>query len=335
MRRRDFIAGLGSAVAWSLMARAQQSTLPVIGFLHQSTPESFSPVAAFHQGLKEAGFVERQNVVIEYRWGNNQPEQLVEQATDLVRRRVAVIAAFGGSTAAVLAKAATSTIPIVFGFGSDPVKLGLVASLSRPGGNVIGATFSTTELTGKRLSLLRDVAPGAATVAYLSVDTAPSAAIVPQDAELIEDLKSDMAAAARAIGWQLVVAEVRSANDFDAAFATFAERQVDGLIVPPLILFNNNRDRLLALAARHKIPAIYQTRGFAVEGGLMSYGAPVFDTFRQGGVYVGRILRGEKPADLPIVQPTKFELVINLKTAKALGLTIPPGVLAIADEVIE
>ena len=332
MRRRDFITLLGgAAVAPSILrplgARAQQPAMPVIGFLHQGFSSPYTHIlAAFRQGLKESGYVENQNVAIEYRWANNENDRLPELAADLVHRQVAVIVAGGGSFSAIAAKAATSTIPIVLAFGSDPVRLGLVASLNRPGGNVTGVTFLTTELVGKRLDLLRELVPQVTTVAYLAGD---------QRAVVNQDQLSDMLAAAGALGRQVAVVEARSDRDFEAAFATFVQRRAGGLVVGGSTVFDSNRDKLVALAAQHKIPAIFQAREYALDGGLMSYGASYVNAFRVGGLYVGRILKGATPANLPVEQSTRFELVINLKTAKALSLDVPLSLMIRADEMIE
>jgi putative tryptophan/tyrosine transport system substrate-binding protein len=332
MRRREFIAGLGGAAAWPVVARAQQSKVPVIGFLHPGTPNSFPSdfAAGFAQGLKETGLVEGQNVAIEYRWANAQPEQLPALAADLVRRQVSVILAGGGVPSAVAAKAATLTIPIVVVFAGNPVSLGLVASLNHPGGNVTGVTFLSNELMSKRLGLLLAMVPEARTVGYLAED--PRMYL---EGRAIEEMKSDMLAAARAIDRQLVVAEIGHDHGFDAAFETFAGHHVDALIVQPSPLFSSYGDQIVLLAARHRIPAIYIDRRFTAEGGLMAYSADVVAAWREGGGYVGMILKGAKPADMPFAQSTRYELIINLKTAKALGIEVPPTLLAIADEVIE
>jgi putative tryptophan/tyrosine transport system substrate-binding protein len=327
MKRRAFITLLGGAAAvWPLTARAQQPAKPVIGFLHVAFPGPYTQhLVAFRQGLKQSGYVESQNVAIEYRWANNEQDRLPELAADLVRRQVALIVAAGGSPSALAAKAATSTIPIVLVFGSDPVRLGLVASLNRPGSNVTGVTFLTTELMAKRLELLRELVPQATTLAYLA------------DLRFVlgQEMLRDTLAAAGVLGQQIAVMEARSDRDFEPTFAAFVERQASALIVAASQLFDSNRDQLVALAARHKMPAIYQAREYVLDGGLMSYGANQVDAFRLGGLYVGQILKGEMPANLPVQQATKIELVINLKTAKALGLEVPPTLLARADEVIE
>ena len=331
--RREFITLLGgTAAALPLAARAQQpGGRPVIGFLGFSSPaQNTDNVAAFRQGLAEAGYVDDRNVTIEFRWANIENRLLPGLVADLVRRQAVVIVASGAISAALAAKAATSTIPIVFVNGGDPVKYGLVASLNRPGGNITGITLLNLGMGGKRLSLLRDVVPHATTVAYLS----PNPRIL-----TYEDQRSDILAGARALGQQVIVAEAGSDLDFEPAFTTFVERGAAALVVAAIPLFSGvqrNRDKILQLAARHKIPAIYPGRADAVGGGLMSYGADVVGIHRQlGAQYVAQILKGAKPADLPVQQPTKFELVINLRTAKALGLEIPRTLLVQADEVIE
>jgi putative ABC transport system substrate-binding protein len=282
-------------------------------------------LVAFRQGLKQSGYVEGQNVAIEYRWANNETDRLPELATDLVRRQVALIVAAGGPAPALAAKGATSTIPIVLVFGSDPVRLGLVASLNRPGGNVTGVTFLTTELVAKRLEFLRELIPQATMVGYLADPRSGTG----------EEMLRDAVVAAGVLGRQIAVVEARSERDFEPAFATIVERQAGALIVAASQLFDSNRDQLLALAARHKMPAIYQAREYVLDGGLMSYGASYGDAFRVGGLYAGQILKGEKPANLPVQQATKFELVINLRTAKALGLEVPLSLMIRADEMIE
>jgi putative tryptophan/tyrosine transport system substrate-binding protein len=327
MLRREFIAGLGSAVAWPLAARAQQTAMPVVGFLALGSPRpDASYVAAFRQGLAEAGFVEGRTVAIEYRWANNQGARLAPLAAELVQRRVAVIVALDTGPTVLAAQAATSTIPIIFAIGADPIKFGLVASLRQPGGNMTGVTSLSTELTGKRLDLLREIAPSAVTVAYITDPRARDS----------EEPTRDLLVAARALGRQAIVLEARNELDIDAVFATLVQRGAGALIVAPHILFSRNAEKVVELAARHKIPAVYPGRGFAVAGGLMSYTADVMAVLRlTGSLYAAQILRGAKPADLPVQQPTKFQLVINLKTAKALGLTIPETLLATADEVIQ
>jgi putative ABC transport system substrate-binding protein len=331
MQRREFITLLGGAVAaWPMAARAQQPAVPVVGYLYSGSPEpTTNYVAAFRKGLSEAGFVEGRNVAIEYRFGQNDYDRLPELATDLVRRRVAVIAALGNTVAARAAKAATATIPIVFVTGGDPVQGGLVASLNRPGGNVTGVSFMAVELGPKQLGLLHELVPGAARFAVL---VNPTQYATPSD---MESQIAVMRAAAAAIGRQIEVLTASTNHDIDLAFASLAQKRVDALFVRPDSFFANRRVQFATLAAHHRMPAIYFQREFAETGGMMSYGANVADQFRQAGIYAGRILKGEKPADLPVMQPTRFEFIINLQTVKTLGLTIPPGLLAIADEVIE
>ena len=326
MRRREFITLLGTAVLWPLPARAQQPAMPVIGFLHPGFPETLSfLVSAFREGLQRAGYVEGQNVTIEYRWAKGQNEHLQTLVTDLVQRQVAVIAATGGSVSAQAASAATATIPIVFNVGGDPIKLGLVASFNRPGGNATGVSTLSPELEPKRLGLLRELVPHAATIAVLLNLTSPDA----------DRQKLDIQAAASAIGLQVRIFNASTENDFDAAFASLVKQRADALLVGNDVYFTSRREHIVALAARHAIPAIYAFRSFAESGGLISYSSSLVEVYQQIGLYSGRILKGAKPADLPVVQPTKFELVINLKTAKALGLQVPPMLLARADEVIE
>ena len=328
MRRREVISLLGgAAVACPLAVRAQQPAMPVIGFLLPGVVSAYTDLlAAFRQGLKESGYVEGRNAAIEYRWANDENDRLPELAADLVRRRVAVIVLSGGPAPALAAKAATSTIPIVVVLGTDPVRTGLVASLNRPGGNITGVYFLSRELGPKRLDLVRELVPQATTVAYLAED---------QRTEAAEETMRDMLAAAGALGRQLAVVEARSDRDFEPAFATFVERRAGALVVSVGPLFNNHRDQLVALAARHKLPAIYYFRQFTLDGGLMSYGASIGEAFRLGGRYVAQILKGVKPADLPLQQSSRFELVINMKTAKTLGLDVPPTLLIRADELIE
>jgi putative tryptophan/tyrosine transport system substrate-binding protein len=325
LRRRQFITLLGSAAAaWPLAARAQQPK-PVVGFLSSESPDvTASRMRAFRQGLSEAGYIEGRNVAIEYRWAENQFARLPALAADLVDRQVAVIVTAGFSSPIVAAKAATSRIPIVFAYGGDPVKDGFVTSLNHPGGNITGVTAINSQLVSKWLSLVGDLVPEASTIAFLSTTS---------NAPGYEDQKSQLLAAAHARGRQVILLEARSDLDFERAFETLVERDARALVVGAFAFRNTNE--ILKLAARYKIPTIYPRRDYVERGGLMSYAADYADTFRQAGIYTGRILKGEKPADLPVMLSTRFEFVINLKTAKALGLTIPPGVLAIADEVIE
>jgi putative ABC transport system substrate-binding protein len=327
MKRRQFVSLLGSgALTWPLTARGQQPALPLIGFLHPASPEAAArQLAAFRQGLKETGYVEGQNVVIEYRWAEGHNERLPALAADLVRREVAVIAATGGSTSALAAKAATSTIPIVFNAGTDPVKSGLVASFNRPGGNATGVINLDSPLVAKQLGLLQKLVPDAALIAVL---------INPDNAGA-EYATREVQEAARSTGQQLLVLRARAEGEFDVAFATMAQQKAEALLVESDPFFLSQRNRLAALATQHRIPTIYSYREYAVTGGLMSYGDSLPEQYRQVGVYTGRILKGTKPTELPIMQSAKFEFVINLKTAKALGLTIPPSLLATADEVIE
>jgi putative tryptophan/tyrosine transport system substrate-binding protein len=324
--RRKFFATLGgAAAAWPLAARAQQPAMPVIGFLYGASPD---PVAqrlrAFRQGLKDSGYVEGENVAIEYRWAESQFDRLPEMVADLIRRQVTVIAALN-TVAAVAAKAASTTIPIVFSSGEDPVRLGLVASLARPGGNATGINQVIGEVTAKRLGLLHELVPTANRVGVL---------VNPADV-LTETTLRDVQPAARAIGLQIQVVNASTSGEIDAAFAAFVREQVDALFIGPGGFFSSRRVHIANQAMRHGIPATYSQREYPEIGGLMSYGTKLTDTWRQVGIYTGRILKGAKPADLPVVQASKFELVINAQTARLLGLTIPPGVLAIADEVIE
>jgi putative ABC transport system substrate-binding protein len=327
MTRREFITLMGNAAAaWPLAARAQQAAVASIGYLSSGSPAAFTPmVAALRRGLSESGVVEGKDFVIEYHWAKGQYDRLPALAADLVRRKVALIVATGGSDPALAAKAATATIPIVFTGGLDPVGLGLVASLARPGGNATGIINIAIDLNAKRLGLLRELVPAATIIAVLT-DASISAS---------ENQLKEIETGARTTGQQILIFEVRSEGDFDKAFESMVQRGAGALFVNASPFFTSQRKRLVALAARHAIPASYSFREFAVDGGLMTYGANLPDQHRQAGVYAGRILRGEKPADLPVLRPTKFELVINLKTARTLGLQIPDRLLALADEVIE
>ena len=327
MKRREFITLLGgAAAAWPLAARAQQPAMPVIGFLDKGSPVGMTAnLAGFRQGLAESGYSEGKNVAIEYRWAQNQNDRLPALAAELVRLPVTVIAATRSSAPALAAKAATSTIPIVFQTGSDPVKDGLVASFNRPGGNVTGATRLTEELVPKRLGLISELAPKATAIALLVNPNGIQTALQVQE----------MQEATRTRGVALHVASASSDGELDAAFAAIAQSGAAVLVEGSDPLFIDLRKHIVALTLSHKIPTIFFERDSVVDGGLMSYAANFANSFRQVGAYVGRILKGEKPADLPVLQPTKFELVINLKTAKAIGLTVPPTLLAIADEVIE
>ena len=321
--RRHFVSLIGGAVACPLAARAQQPAMPVIGFLRSTSLVEFPHlVTAFRQGLNEIGFVESQNVVIEFRSAEDRHDRLPALVADLLRRPVNVIV--GNAIASVAAKAATTSIPIVFATGSDPVRDGLVASLSRPGGNVTGVHFFGVVLGAKRLELLRQLMPKATSMGVL---VQPN---IPTEAE-----RSDVLAAAQAVGQQLIFLDATSSRDIEAAFATFVQRGAGALLVGGGAFMNASRERLVALATRHKLPAIYAWREAVVAGGLMSYGTSQSDAYRQAGIYAGRILKGEKPGDLPVMQATKFEFVINLKTAKTLGLEIPDKLLALGDEVIE
>jgi putative ABC transport system substrate-binding protein len=325
LKRREFIAGLaGSAASWPLAARAQKAAMPVVGWLSTTSPgQMANNLIAFRRGLNEIGYVEGQNLAIEYRWAEGQFNRQPALVDDLVGRQVAVIVAVFGIGPARAAKAATSTIPIVFVYGGDPVKHGLVASLNRPGGNVTGVTSLSEELAGKRVDMLHALVPHAKTVGFLS---GPASSI------LYEEHKNSILEAARALGLEVVIAECRSDRDFEAAFETMAERRAEAFLLG--IFPFSNLQKVVALAAQHKIPAMYPFRALITAGGLVSYGAN-FNVYLQAGGYTGRILKGAKPADLPVLQPTKFELVINLKTAKTLGLSVPATLLALADEVIE
>jgi putative ABC transport system substrate-binding protein len=326
MKRREFITLLGgAAAAWPLTARAQQPAMPVIGYLNSGSPGPSTPaVAIFRQALAEAGYVEGRTVTIEYRWAEGQYDRLPAMAAELVRRQVAVIVA-APIPAAVAARAATATVPIVFSVAEDPVKLGLVAGLARPGGNATGVSFFQAELGAKQLGLLRELLPRAAHIGLL---------VNPSNAN-VEGLTKDVTAAGAALGVQIDVVQARDSRQIESAFATLVRNKADGLMVGADSFFFNRRLQLVTLATRHAIPAVYFVREVAEAGGLMSYGTSLPEVYQQLGVYTGRILKGEKPAELPVVQSTKFELVINLITAKALGLDVPPSLLARADEVIE
>lgn len=326
MKRRKFIILLGGVAAWPLVVRAQQPAMPLIGFLHSRAPEDTPNLtAAFHQGLKETSYVEGQNIGIEYRWAHNKHERLPGLATELVSRGVGLIAAFGGNVSALAAKAATATVPIVFAVGGDPVELGLVASLNRPGGNLTGVSMLVGLLGAKRLELMRELVRQPTTIAVLINPTNPSATIYTQDAER----------AAHAIGQQIQILNASNEREIEAAFVALAPLRAGAVLVTTDTLFVARREQLVALSARYGVPTIYEYRDFPAAGGLASYGPSIADVFRQVGIYAGRILKGTRPSDLPVLQPTKFELVINLKTAKALGLDVPPTLLARADEVIE
>lgn len=327
MRRREFIRLLsGAAAAWPFTVRAQQQPMPVVGFLNAASPGPLrQQVAAFREGLKESDYVEGRNVAVEYRWAEGQYDRLPALVADLVRQQVSVIVSGGGAPAVLAAKAATTTIPIVFSLGADPVGLGVVASLNRPGGNITGVYQFTSGLEAKRLGLLHEMIPKATPIAVL---------VNPNFADAESQLRDLQEAAAR-LEVQLVIVRANAESDFDAAFSTLVRQRAAALLVCGSPFFNIRREQLVVLAARHAVPAIFEWRDFAAAGGLMSYGTSLADAYRQVGVYAGQILRGAKPADLPVVQSTKFELVINLSTAKALGIEVSPTLLARADEVIE
>jgi putative tryptophan/tyrosine transport system substrate-binding protein len=326
MKRRVFIAGLGGTVAWPFAARAQQPGMPVVGFLSsQSADDDYKNVTVpFLQGLKETGYVEGQNVAVEYRYAENQYDRLPALAADLVRRRVAVIVAYG-TPAALAAKAATTTIPIVFNTGGDPVALGLVASLNRPGANLTGSAVLEAELAPKRLQLVRELIPNAAVFGVLADPAFPPT----------QSIITNLQAAARTLGLQLIVVNARTDSDFEKAFATFSQQRVGAILVGTSTFYPQRMEQLAALAARHALPAIFPLREFALAGGLMSYGGSLGYAYHQVGIYTGRVLKGTKPADLPVEQAVRIELTLNLKTAKALGIEFPTGLLVRADEVIE
>jgi len=327
MRRREFITVICGAAMWPLAAQAQQPAMPVIGLLDSRSPDALTDrLRGFRQGLKDTGYVEGENVAIEYRWAENQLDRLPALAAELVRRRVAVIATSGGPAVAFAAKAATTTIPTVFGVAEDPVRLGLVASLARPDGNLTGINFLVGELAAKRLELLRALVPAATRVAVL---------VNPAHATNAESTLRDVESAARAMGLQIQVLNASTSREIDAAFLTIVREQPDALFVGNDALFSARRVQLVLLAMLHRVPAIYWDREFAAAGGLMTYGSNIVDVYRQLGVYAGRILKGAKPADLPVVQSSKFELVINAQAASMLGITVPDKLLVAADEVIE
>ena len=327
MRRREFLGVLGGvAVAWPLAASAQQPVMPVVGLLGGVAPESYTQyTSAFFQGLKEAGYTDGQNVRIEQRWARSQLDQLPSLISELMQRQVRVIATIGGTSVALAAKQAVTEIPIVFSIGSDPVEDGLVSSLNKPGNNITGVTFFTNALTAKRLELLRDIVPSAARIAAL---------INPKNARAERD-SADLRKAAASLGLHVEIIHAGSADELDASLGTIARTQADALWVASDAFFASRRGQLIVLSARLGIPTVYSQREVAIAGGLIAYGSDVADSHRQSGIYVGRILKGDKPIELPVLQPTKFDLVINLRTAKALGLTVPPTLLARADEVIE
>ena len=326
MRRREFISLLSGAAAWPLAARAQQPAMPVIGFLSSRSPsESNDLVAAFRRGLRDAGFIEGQNLLIAFRWAEGRYDRLSALAAELVDLRVAVLFTAGGPPAALAAKAATQTIPVVFSAVSDAVRVGLVASLNRPGGNLTGMSLFTYDVAAKGAQFLKELLPTATAIAYLVNSSNPTAELYVKEA----------ASTASALGISVHVLSATTEHELDGAFASTTKLGVEGVVVPAEPFFDSRRDIIVALAARYAVPTVYSFREYAVAGGLMAYGASLPDAYRQGGTYVGRVLKGEKPGDLPVMQPTKFDLVINLKTARAFGLTMPDRLLALADEVIE
>lgn len=327
MRRRTAITFLGGTVTtWQVAGQTQQPALPLIGFLSGASAAPFAQlVAAFRQGLRDSGFVEGQNVAIEYRWAENRYERLPEMANELVRRHVTVLVASGGDRAALAAQAASTSIPIIFSAGGDPVANGLVASLGRPGANLTGVSLLTTLLEAKRLSLLREALPTATRIGLL----------VNPGGTVVQSMVQESEQAARSLGVRLLVVKAQAESEFEAAFASLLQQRADALVVLNSAFFNSRRDQLVALAARHRLPTVYEFREFALAGGLMSYGTDLGAMYRQIGVYTGRVLKGAKPGDLPILQPTQFQLVVNLKSARALGLTIPQALLLRADEVIQ
>ena len=326
MKRREFIPLLGGAAVWPLAVRAQQPAMPVIGFLNSGSPAERAPfVAAFHQGLKETGYVEGRTVAIEYRFAEGHYDRLPSLASDLVRRQVAVIAATGDTVSSLAAKGATTTVPIVFVTGGDPVKEGLVTSFNRPGGNITGASIISSALVAKQFELLHELVPQATVVGIL---------LNPRNPNVSFEL-SDLQSAGHSMGLQLIIVRANTESGIESAFTSLVQQRVAALLVEPEVFFLDRREQLVALAARRAMPTIYSRREFVVIGGLASYGASLADGYRQAGIYIGRILKGEKPADLPVIQPTKFELMINLKTAGALNLQVPDKLLALADEVIE
>jgi len=326
MRRREFITLLGGAAAWPLVAHAQRAAMPIVGFMSgRSSEDSAGVASAFRQGLADAGFVDGQTVTIEYRWANGDYEKLPALAADLVNHKVAVLVGVGGDVSAAVAAKATKTIPVVFGMGGDPVKAGLVASFNRPGGNVTGYTLWTNEMESKRLGLLRQLVPGVPLIGILVNPAFP-----PTERELLE-----LEPAAQAVNQKLFVARANDDAEIDVAFASFVEQRVGALLVTAAPFFDTRVSPIVGFAAQKRLPAIYHFREYAVAGGLISYGPNVAESYKDAGTYAGRILKGEKPADLPVMQPSKFDFLINLKTAKTLGLTVPPTLLAEASEVIE